>query len=329
MQTSVHKVIVGKDLASNGDISSLKVGDVALFNQDRVLIKSEEDALKAGSIYVGVVDSEFDFTTSAGKVEKKKSIDYSMEIKKSGHPTVVINEFRNKEHQQISIEGINDADIVAGHRYVVRIVYKDFEINKYQVTNTYEIIAEKDMNLVNAFVKKINSHPNRRVNASNSAHGGLLLTAHNKFYNETLDSLNDHGMINMEVSFYKTIPGALLNNDPVEVPGVTIETVTPGHPGMGYWAQVRDAENRNMGYDGHVFTGAYPQIKQKLKTVKGTQYDQVLITSDNPYLSNDNQYIKTTPMTVEVYFDHKSDLNTQNFVKCVKAFVTGKKAEGE
>ena len=97
-----------------------------------------------------------------------------------------------------------------------------------------------------------------------------------------------------------TIPGALLSNQPESVPGATIAK-TVGNPGKGYWKQVRDSEFRNSPYKGHVFTDAYPEIRQEMRTVKDAEYDYAIIESDNMYLSNDNQYIKTTPMTVEVY----------------------------
>lgn len=332
MQTSVHKVIVGKAFG-NGSAESLNVGDVALFDQDRQLVDSEDKALKASSIYVGVVDSKFDFTSKDGVVTQKNNIEYSMEIKKGGHPTVLANSYQAPVSQQVTIDLTSpDVHIVAGHRYVIRIVYKDFEVNKYQVTHTYEVYAETDnvTDLVKALIAKINSHKNRRVTVSMVPFNAITLTAMPKSDNDGVNSLNEYSIVNMEVSFYKTIPGALLFNQPESVPGVVVKTVKEGKVGLGYWKQVRDAETRNMGYDGHVFTGAYPQIKRKLRTVEGTSYDQVLITSDNPYLSNDNQYIKTTPMTIEVYVAHQTGtLDTQTFVKCVKAFVTGKKAEEE
>ena len=113
----------------------------------------------------------------------------------------------------------------------------------------------------------------------------------------------------MEVSLYQTIPGALLSNQPEAVPGATIVR-TPGNPGKGYWKQVRDAEVKNMGYKGQVFTGAYPTVEQKRMVEEGAQYNYITIESDNLYLSNDNQYIKNTPMTVEVYVPASIDTLT-------------------
>jgi hypothetical protein len=196
---------------------------------------------------------------------------------------------------------LTNATIVAGHRYVLRVLYKDIEANNFQFTHTYEVYAESNeaQKLAEAFVKKINAHKNRRIQAENAA-AVLTLTAMVKDDNEGVYSLNEYSVVDMEVSLYHTVPGALLANQPEAVSGATIAK-TPGNPGKGFWKQVRDAEVRYMGYKGHVFTGAYPEVEQARKVVEGTSYDYAVIENDNLYLSNDNQYIKTTPLTTEVY----------------------------
>nr|UVX80117.1 MAG: hypothetical protein [Bacteriophage sp.] len=211
------------------------------------------------------------------------------------------------------------ATIVAGHRYVLRVLYKDIEANNFQFTHTYEVYAESNeaQKLAEAFVKKINAHKNRRIQAKNTT-TVLTLTAMVKDDNEGVYSLNEYSVVDMEVSLYHTVPGALLANQPEAVSGATI-VKTPGNPGKGFWKQVRDAEVRYMGYKGHVFTGAYPEVEQARKVVEGTSYDYAVIENDNLYLSNDNQYIKTTPLTTEVYcpsmVNSIVDKGIQSFIK--------------
>lgn len=137
--------------------------------------------------------------------------------------------------------------------------------------------------------------------------------------NEGVYSLNEYSVVDMEVSLYHTIPGALLANQPEAVAGATI-VKTPGNPGRGFWKQVRDAEVRYMGHKGHVFTGAYPEVEQARKVVEGIQYDYAIIENDNKYLSNDNQYIKTTPLTTEVYCP---DMVGSIIDKGIKSFIAG------
>jgi len=214
---------------------------------------------------------------------------------------------------------LTNATIVAGHRYVLRVLYKDIEANNFQFTHTYEVYAESNeaQKLAEAFVKKINAHKNRRIQAKNTA-AVLTLTAMVKDDNDGVYSPNEYSVVDMEVSLYHTVPGALLANQPEAVSGATIAK-TPGNPGKGFWKQVRDAEVRYMGYKGHVFTGAYPGVEQARKVVEGASYDYAVIENDNLYLSNDNQYIKTTPLTTEVYcpsmVNSIVDKGIQSFIK--------------
>lgn len=301
MLQSVHSVLIGKTCpASYTTADALAAGDVALFNENKALIKTAAEAATASSLYVGVAGSKINVTMPNGSVAQKANIDFSNEIKKNSKPSAVIGEYVAPVEEKIVIT-LTDATIVAGNRYVLRIVYKDMYEAAWQFTHTYEVYAESATaaDLAAAIVKKINAHKNRRVQATVSS-AVITLTAMPKDDNEGVDSLNEYSVVTMEASLYETIPGALLANQPKAVAGATIAK-TVGNPGKGYWKQVRDAEVRNMGYKGHVFTGAYPSVEQTRKVVEGAKYDYAIIENDNLYLSNDNQYIKTTPLTTEVY----------------------------
>lgn len=301
MIQSVHTVLIGKKCpASYTTVDALAAGDVALFDQNKSLITAAARAAEASSLYVGVAGEKVNVTMPDGSVAQKANIEFSNEIQKASKPSAVIGEHVEPVEEKITIT-LTNATIVAGHRYVLRIYYKDIYEAVWQFTHTYEVYAETATasDLASAIVKKINAHKNRRVQASASA-AVITLTAMAKDDNEGVDSLNEYSVVSMEASLYETVPGALLANQPKAVPGAVIAK-TAGNPGKGYWKQVRDEEVRNMGYKGHVFTGAYPIVEQARKVVEGTQYDYATIENDNLYLSNDNQYIKTTPLTTEVY----------------------------
>lgn len=301
MLQSVHSVLIGKTcLTSYTTADTLTAGDVALFNENKALIKTAAEAATASSLYIGVAGSKINVTMPDGSVAQKANIDFSNEIKKNSKPFAVIGKYTAPVEEKIVIT-LTDATIVAGNRYVLRIVYKDMYEAAWQFTHTYEVYAESATaaDLAAAIVKKINAHKNRRVQATVSS-AVITLTAMPKDDNEGVDSLNEYSVVTMEASLYETIPGALLANQPKAVAGATIAK-TVGNPGKGYWKQVRDAEVRNMGYKGHVFTGAYPSVEQDRKVIEGAEYDYAIIENDNLYLSNDNQYIKTTPLTTEVY----------------------------
>lgn len=319
MITSVHTVLIGKECpASYTTVDALNAGEVALFDQNKAILKTAAEAAKASSLYVGVAGEKINVTMPDGNVAQKANIEFSNEIQKSSKPSAVIGQYVEPTQDKVVIT-LTNATIVAGHRYVLRVLYKDIEANNFQFTHTYEVYAESNeaQKLAEAFVKKINAHKNRRIQAENAA-AVLTLTAMVKDDNEGVYSLNEYSVVDMEVSLYHTVPGALLANQPEAVSGATIAK-TPGNPGKGFWKQVRDAEVRYMGYKGHVFTGAYPEVEQARKVVEGTKYDCAVIENDNLYLSNDNQYIKTTPLTTEVYcpnmVDSIVDKGIQSFIK--------------
>ena len=320
MITSVHTVLIGKKCpASYTTVDALNAGEVALFDQNKAILKTAAEAAKASSLYVGVAGEKINVTMPDGNVAQKANIEFSNEIQKSSKPSAVIGQHVEPTQDKVVIT-LTNATIVAGHRYVLRVLYKDIEANNFQFTHTYEVYAESNeaQKLAEAFVKKINAHKNRRIQAKNAA-AVLTLTAMVKDDNEGVYSLNEYSVVDMEVSLYHTVPGALLANQPEAVSGATIAK-TPGNPGKGFWKQVRDAEVRYMGYKGHVFTGAYPEVEQARKVVEGTSYDYAVIENDNLYLSNDNQYIKTTPLACELYVN-AGKLDESAFMTALEAFI--------
>lgn len=326
MITSVHTVLIGKkcpDTYTTAD--KLEEGDVALFDKNKAIIKTATDAVNAASLYVGVAGPKMSVTMPNGEIVQKVNIEFSTEIQKASKPSVEVGKYVAPSQEEVTVT-LNNATIVAGNRYVLRIYYKDLYEDKSQFTHTYEQYATSATakDLASAFAEQINSHKGRRVQATVDDKDTILtLTALPKDDNEGVDSINEYSIVSMKVSLYQTIPGALLANQPAAVPGAVISKKTVGNPGKGYWKQVRDAEARNMGYKGHVFTGAYPIVEQARKVVKDKTYDYAIIENDNLYLSNDNQYIKTTPLTTELYVEANS-LKDSIVDKGLQSFITGK-----
>lgn len=325
MITRVDSVMIGKKCpVSYTTVDDLNAGEVALFDENRALIKDQDGALKASTIYVGVCTGDMTVTMPDGTSSPNKVVEYSNAIQKASKPSYVMGNYKAPVAEEIEID-LTSAKPVIGHRYVLRIVYKDLYEAPGQFTHTYETVATSEVanDLGNALLKKINKHANRRVTAAFANHK-LTLTAMPKDDNEGVYSLNEYSVVSMEASLYVTIPGALLSNVPEAVAGVTIKK-TAGHPGKGFWKQVRDMEVRMLGYKGHVFTDAYPIIEPKRFVTEGATYDYFTIKNDNLYLSPDNQYIKTTPLTTEVYVEHAKENETSVFAKALGSFITGVK----
>lgn len=326
MITRVDTVLIGKNCpASYSTVDALNVGDVALFDENRNIITDAAKAVKATSVYVGVAKDKVKVSMPNGSVESKANIEFSNRIDKTSHPSFVIGEYSAPVEDKVVID-LTSASIVTGHRYVIRIVYNDIYEAPGQFTHTYEVYASSDeaTDLIDAFEKKINAHTNRRITVSKSG-TTLTLTAMPKTDNDGVYSISEYTTVSMDVTFYKTIPSALVSNYPEKVSGATI-TKTQGNPGKGYWKQVRDIEKRMQGYKGHKFTDAYPAVVAPMMVEENATYDYVTIENDNLYLSNDNQYIKTTPLTTEVYVKAGS-LSSSQFSKNLLAFVTGNEGE--
>lgn len=328
MITRVSNVLIANAAApaSYSDNEALNVGEVALFDENRKMIANQDAALKAKSVYVGVCTGTMEvINPTSGLAENKKKIEFSNEIQKGSVLASTLTNYVAPVEEKIEFD-LTSATIVIGHRYVLRIVYKDLYEAPGQFTHTYEVIAKSEtpQDLCDAFAKAISKHPNRRVSVDGSSNK-IVLTALVKDDNEGIHSLNEYSVVSMEASLYVTIPGALLSNIPESVPGVTM-TKTTGNAGRGFWKQVRDAELRAMGYKGHVFTGAYPEVEQERMVDPANTYDSLIIENDNNYLSCDNQYVKSTPLTTELYVKAGS-LESSVFYKSLQSFVTGAKVD--
>lgn len=296
MFTRPSQVIIGKKV-NIADINSLAIGDITVVDEN---MKAATAPADAAALYIGVCTGKQEITLPNGSVSEVSIVKWSDRIQKASKPSYASAEFEAPENAKIEIN-LSAAELVIGHRYVLRVLYKDMNIANFQFTHTYEHVAATESvdDLGNALLKAINKHANRRVNATYTG-SVLTLTAKDKDYDNAVDSLDEYSIVSMDASLYETIPGALLNNFPEKIAGVEI-TKTEGKPGKGFWKQVRDVELRAMGYRGIVKTGAYPSIEQDRMVTKNAEYNYVTIENDNLYLSPDNQYIKTTPVLTEVY----------------------------
>lgn len=314
MLQHVNSVLISNTINTTAgaiNSASLAKGALVAVNDKGALINPTAAISDTTYVKFGVVRSVIDATN------KIYDIKWGNPIQKQGVKSIAYTTKSVAPVQDKVVITLTDAEIVAGHRYVLRMVYRDIYEAPGQFTHTYEVFAANTTaaDLASAIVAKINKHKNRRIDASVSG-AVITLTAKAKDDNNGVYSLNEYSTVNMEASLYVTIPGALLSNQPEAVKGATI-VKTPGNPGKGYWKQVRDAEVRYMGYEGHVFTGAYPQVMQDMMTVEDAAYATLTISNENAYLSNDNQYIKNTPITSDIY-----SVDSANLVKIATAMAT-------
>ena len=288
MFTKPSQVLIGTEVKI-ADWKTLTAGQITVVDEN---FKPAATPANAKSLYIGVCTGEDE--------NGNKIIKWSDRIQKASKPAYAVNAAEDPVAAKIEID-LSGVTPVIGHRYVLRVLYKDMNIANFQFTHTYEHVATTTAaaDLGEAILAKINKHANRRVNAT-FAGNKLTLTAKDKNYDNSVTSLDEYSIVSMDASLYVTIPGALLSNQPEKVIGAEI-VKTEGKPGKGFWKQVRDTELRAMGYKGQVYTGAYPSIEQERMVEKGAKYNNINIENDNLYLSPDNQYVKTTPVMTEIY----------------------------
>lgn len=322
MLQHVDIVLIGKNIpASYTTADALAVGDVALFDQNRAILKTAAEAANATSLYVGVAQNKVNVTMPDGTVAQKANIKFGNEIKKDSKPSAVIGEYVAPVQDKITIT-LTDATIVAGHRYVLRMVYKDMYEAPGQFTHTYEVIAKTTnaTDLITSFKNKINNHKQARVVATSAA-AVLTLTAKEIPYNQGITLDAGYCQVSMDVFMWKTIPSGLLSNVMYPISNLTIAK-TQGTPGRGNAYIVRDRENWNLGYEGIQYraNAIYPYIAPEFRSDLSAEYDTLTLEWDNLYLSNDNQYIKTTPLSAEIYVN-KDEISGSAFETALKAFV--------
>lgn len=329
MINKVNTVLIAKTApASFSTAEALNDGDIALFDENRKILTDAEKAGAAKAIYVGVCEGKEDVYNLEGSKETKSIIRFSMPIQKNANINVVYSKFVAKAEDKIVITATSVTPEV-GHRYVLRLVYNDIYEHPGQFTHTYEVIAKTTNaeDLITSFKNKINKHKEARVVATSGA-AVLTLTAKEMPYNEGIMLDANYSQVSVEAFMWTTIPSGLLSNVMYPIAGLTIAK-TQGTPGKGNAKIVRDRENAAFGYRGitHRANGVYPYIAPEFRSDLSAEYDTISIEWDNKYLSDDNQYIKTTPLAAEIYVV-KNQLSTNKlFQQMLDAFTGIKTVE--
>lgn len=329
MMTHVNSVLIGKTIPTaftNND--ALKDGEVALFDQDRKVIANAAAAKEAKQVYIGAVYGTNKITMPDGSVADKPNIKYSMPIQKNAVSSMVVDNYVPSAEDVLEFDLTNVTPAV-GERYVLRIIYTDIhEAPGGSLTKTYDFVAKTTdvKEIVSAFKEKVNKTIGARVVATINSETKLVLTAKPKDDNEGKESINEYSQVAMEGRMWKTNPNSgIISNDQQAVPGLVI-TKTQGTPGKGNAKIIRDREKASLGYEGVQFITHWPVIKPALRVDLEANYDTLVIENDNKYLSDDNQYIKTTPIATELYVEEAANLPESSIVTMLNAFIKGEVA---
>lgn len=304
MLQHVNSVLVGKFPASFTTAEALNVGEIALFDQDGKIITSAAEVSKAKKVRFGLVESKMSVSKPDGTVVEDNNIRYSQFIDRNRvtSPNVEVKPFAASAEETYTIDLSAVTATEEDKRFAVKFIYRDLSEYKFQVTKTYDFYAVKGSTgaqIAEGLGKAINKDKERRIVAS-VAGSVITVTALPKTDNEGLEAINNYSQVSMEVYAFESNSKGLVNSQTPIVGAVMTKTVV-ATPGKGNAKIVRDREKEALGYLGITNRTQFPVIKPSLNTDLSKEYETLVIEWDNLYRSPDNQYVKSTPLAVEIY----------------------------
>lgn len=262
----------------------------------------------------GLVSGTTNAVSADGTLTPVNVVEWSTPIQRKSVKNVVANAFVAPIEDKVTI---NFGSFVpeVGHRYVLRIQRNDIYEHPGAMTYSYDHVASTASltDLIAAFVKQINKDQRPGVVATSTA-TTLVITAQPKEYKK----YEGYSQVAINAFMYRNIPSGLVTSTPYQIPGISIDKVN-GTPGKGNPAIVNDRENAALGYRGITYREnvVYPFIAPALNANLANNYNEFVVEYDNIYRSNDNQYLKDTPLSIEVY----STSDVTSLEDIVKAFM--------
>lgn len=324
MLQKVNSVLVGKFPTAYTNVDALAVGDIAMFDQDGKLLANEAAVAGATKVRFGLVEKKEPVTMPNGTISPKNSITYSQFIdrRRVATPSLALQAYQAPVEDRVTI---NFAGVTVSEtaRYAVKFIYRDLSQYKFQVTKTYDFYAvagTTPAQLAQGIAKAINSDKDRRVSAT-VATSTITLDALSVTDNDGKNSINEYSQVSMDVYVYKTTESTFLYYNQVIPAGIVITRVATSDPGKGNAKIVRDRERTALAYKGATnriyFPGNlhYPELHVDLAKT----YDTLVVEWNNLYRSPDNQYIKDTPLAVEIYAEAGTATTKQGMFNAINA----------
>lgn len=324
----VNTVLVGTAQGTTitaNDVNSMNAGSIAIVDESGKLIKTQADAAAAKTIKFGLVTNRvLNYTAPNGSAATLKDVTYSNYIPKNAIKAFAVTEYAASSEDVVTFNFATFVPVV-GHRYVLRIIYKDLYEHPGQYTHTYEVIAKGTnlkTDLIDKLTKEINKDSRKRCVATSTA-SSIVLTAMPKDDNEGKESINLYTQVNMEATMYYTDPSAagFASKNKYPLIGLSIAKVA-GTPGKGNPKLIRDKEQAALGYRGILNRTWWPIIKPELNVDLSKTYDGFVIEFE-PVHANAEDSFRKTKQSVEVYVDHTTAIKTTMLYKLVDAFVNG------
>lgn len=328
MMQYVNTVLVGGTQGttiSANDVNSMAAGSICIVDADGKLIKTQVEANAAKAIKFGLVTGRtLDYTAPNGTAATLKDVTYSNLLTKNAIRQMSKFSFVDASEDTITFTFTGFTPVV-GHRYVMRVIYKDLYEHPGQYTKSYEVIAKGTnlkTDLIDRLVKEINKDSGRRMNVTSTA-TTIVLTAKPKNDNEGKESINIYTQVSMEATMYYTDPSAagFASKNKYPLIGLAIAKVA-GTPGKGNPKLIRDREQAALSYRGILNRTWWPIIKPELNVDLSKKYDGFVIEFE-PEHANAEDSFRKTKQSVEIYVDNTAALSNTMLYKLTDAFVNG------
>ena len=311
MLNRVTSLLIGKDISRDAQVTAgaqldtimkstgLADGEIVVLDKNKTVLTAGATVSDSDTIYIVQSTSDtFDYTNKAGTaVTGNRKIIMSGPIvgsKVKGYRGTAYDA-KSEQTASITLTGMTP---VVGTEYIVRLVYKDVKEHPGQYTQTYRYVSTTATldTFGTAIAAKINAHSGRRVNATYTTGTDVLLLTAREIPQGTssLTEIDEFKQVEFEVFFNYVDSDGYWQT---WTPNSATITYTAADSGSGEWEQIRDLENKVIGYRGISNLTHFPVIKPEYETVKDETYDMIVIEHEVPYQSPDNQYVKDAPQT--------------------------------
>lgn len=320
MLNRVNKVLIGKDISRTALLTSSTLytgtngpadGEVIVLDKDKKLATAGITIADSDTIYIAEATADtYSYVTeySGTTVTGVRRLILSDPIVGSDVISYKGEAYAAATAQVVTITP--SLTPVVGTEYVIRIVYTDTREHPGQVTATYRVVCTTATvaSLLDLFVAKINADTHRRVDAVDGTTymtlTGRVLPYH---VTDSVDAIDKYQQVSFKVF--------LTSNN--FTTATTVVYTTPPTPGYGTWQEVRDKEKYAQAYRGVDSEIAWPRRIPSMRVVKDETYDSLVIEHNVPYQSPDNQYVKKTPVTTELYIPNTATTNQMGNVLAV------------
>ena len=301
MLNRVNKPFIGKAISRTASLvvygsgGNLAQGEIVVLDKNKTILPAGSDIMDTDTIFIaeGLGDTYSYVTETGTSVTGVRKMLFSDPIVGRTVRAYTGRPYAAAVEEVVTIAGSTFAPVV-GTLYKLRIVFSDTFERPGQVTSTYNITATSTSaaTLWSAFVAQINKDVNARIVATTPS-SNLVLTGRVLPYDvtDTVDAIDEYKQVNFKAFLYSANFG-----------DTTVTYTTRPFPGNGTWQRVRDVEKlaiaNQRGVSNFIW---FPVIKPAMRTVASTNYNAIVITHDTPYISADNQYVKESPQTTELY----------------------------